>query len=981
MFDPSDTPRIFATPLGVDFPQALVDGLLSRTTGASPDALARVDVFVNTSRMRTRVQSLFDGQTRFLPRIRLITDLARDPALHEVPPPVAPLRRRLELRQLIAALIAREPDLAPKAAAFDLADSLADLMDEMHSEGVHPRALQSLDVGDMSEHWARSLKFIALVEQYFEDDARESPDIETRQRMVIEATIAKWRDTPPDHPILIAGSTGSRGTTALLMDAVATLPQGAVILPGFDTDMPARTWGELNDAMTAEDHPQYRFAKLLKRAGVGPTEVQMWTNSSPPAPDRNRLVSLALRPAPVTDQWQTEGKAFQGITTATDDLTLIETRTPRDEALAIAAVLRRSVEDGVPIALITPDRNLTRQVTAALDRWRIEPDDSAGRPLALSAPGRFLRQTAQLLCDDTSAEVLLALLKHPLTHSTPGSRGDHLRWTRDLELQVLRGRYAPPSAEAITEWADRFAEEPARAAWALWVGETFLNQTQPGERDLTALVDAHLALSQRIAQGTTAEGTGELWEKTAGRKALETVTDLAENARYGGILTASAYRDLLLSVLNSGVVRDPVTPHPGVMFWGTLEARVQGADRVILAGLNDGTWPELPGADPWLNRKMRLDAGLLLPERRIGLAAHDFQQAIATKQVFLSRATRDEDSETIPSRWLNRLCNLLGGMSAEGKQALDDMRARGAVWADLATRLDAPTKVIQPEPRPSPAPPVSARPNTLSVTGVTKLIRDPYAVYADKVLHLRPLDPVRLQADARIRGTVLHAVFERYVSNADPTADPTFEVARLMDIATEVLEENVPWPATRILWHARIGRVADWFVAEERTRRATADNLANEVWGEVTFDDPGFTLRAKADRIDRQHDGLLAIYDYKSGEPPSDKMQKHYDKQLLLEAVIAKLGGFRDISASPVASIAYIGLTPKKTMQVALTAPDVDAVQAELLDLIRAYHAPDQGFTARRAVHKQRFDGDYDHLARFGEWDDSAEPVTVRVGQ
>ncbi|GHF02276.1 double-strand break repair protein AddB [Aliiroseovarius zhejiangensis] len=981
MFDPTDAPRIFGTPLGVDFPRALVNGVVQRLTSHDPDALARVEMFVNTSRMQARTRALFDGQTRFLPRIRLITDLARDPALHDVPLPVAPLRRRLELRQLIAALLEKEPDLAPKAAAFDLADSLADLMDEMHSEGIHPHDLHTLDVGEMSEHWARSLKFISLVEHYFDHDTLDLPDVETRQRMVVEATIAKWRNEPPQHPILIAGSTGSRGATAMLMEAVARLPQGAVILPGFDYDLPRQSWAELDNVFSAQDHPQYRFAAFLKRCELSPSDLPHWTDDPPPEPERNRLVSLALRPAPVTDQWQVEGKVFKGVEAATQNLTLIETRTPRDEALAIAVVVRRAVEDRASIALITPDRNLTRQVAAALDRWRIAPDDSAGRPLALSAPGRLLRQTAQLLCEDTSGEALLALLKHPLTHSTAGTRGDHLRWTRDLELGVLRGRYAPPTAQALTDWAKKFSEEPARAKWASWVGDTFLNQGQPGEVSLTTLVRLHIELTERIARGCAPDGAGALWEQAAGQNALETVSDLAENAEFGGNMTAAAYRDLFTSVLNAGVVRDPVTAHPGVMFWGTLEARVQGADRVILAGLNDGTWPELPGPDPWLNRKMRMDAGLLLPERRIGLSAHDFQQAIATREVFLTRATRDEDSETIPSRWLNRLCNLMGGMSEAGQQALTEMRERGDHWVKLATQLDEPVQPVTPAPRPSPAPPVSARPTELSVTGVTKLIRDPYAIYADKVLHLRPLEPIRQTADARIRGTVLHEVFERYVAQLDPVSHPDDDTARLMTIAQEVLDEHVPWPATRILWLARIGRVADWFVNEERMRRTKAINLANEVWGEAIFDVIGFTLRAKADRIDQRPDGQLEIYDYKSGQPPTEKMQKHYDKQLLLEAVIARLGGFRDISAAPVASVAYIGLTPQETKTMPLSDAEVDLVQAELLTLIRAYHSPDQGFTARRAVHKQRFDGDYDHLARFGEWDDSADPVKIRVGQ
>ena len=90
------------------------------------------------------------------------------------------------------------------------------------------------------------------------------------------------------------------------------------------------------------------------------------------------------------------------------------------------------------------------------------------------------------------------------------------------------------------------------------------------------------------------------------------------------------------------------------MFWGTLEARVQGCDLVILGGLNDSVWPKAPEPDPWLNRQMRKNAALLLPERQIGLSAHDYQQAVAAPRVILTRATRDAEAETVPSRWINR---------------------------------------------------------------------------------------------------------------------------------------------------------------------------------------------------------------------------------------------------------------------------------------------------------------------------------------
>ena len=87
-----------------------------------------------------------------------------------------------------------------------------------------------------------------------------------------------------------------------------------------------------------------------------------------------------------------------------------------------------------------------------------------------------------------------------------------------------------------------------------------------------------------------------------------------------------------------------------IMIWGTQETRVSDADIVFLAGLNDGVWPPLPTPDPWINRAMRIKAKLLLPEHLIGLSAHDFQQAIASKEVWLTRSSRDSEAETLPSR-------------------------------------------------------------------------------------------------------------------------------------------------------------------------------------------------------------------------------------------------------------------------------------------------------------------------------------------
>ena len=978
MFEPSDTPRVFAVPLGADFPAALVQGLVARHDGHPPEALARVHLIVNTRRMARRIRALLDaGPPRLLPRISLVTDLGETWRLADIPDPVPPLRRRLELMQLVAALLNRQPDLAPRSSLYDLADSLAALMDEMHGEGVTPDDIAALDVTDQSGHWARIQAFLGILRPYFET-ATTAPDIEARQRMVIEALTAAWAEAPPDHPIILAGSTGSRGATQLLMQAVARLPQGAVVLPGFDTDMPGDVWQALACLTTSEDHPQYRYTALMRALDLAPADIPRWADLKPSNPARNRLLSLALRPAPVTDQWRRDGPKLADLDDAMRDVTLVEAPSTRVEALTIAMRLREAAENGQGAALITPDRTLARQVTAALDRWHILPDDSAGVPLHLSAPGRFLRHVAALFQQPLSAELLLTLLKHPLTH-TGGGRGAHLRLTRELELH-LRAHGPPyPDAAAIQAWA-RGVKDPHVAAWSDWLIACFTGRQESDATELADLTARHIDLASRISRGSEAEGQGALWQDEAGRLALKTVSNLDENASAGGMIGPRDYAALFHAILSREEVRVVTEAHPLIRIWGTLEARVQGVGLLILAGLNEGSWPEAPKPDPWLNRALRHQAGLLLPERRIGLAAHDFQQAALAPEVWLTRSIRSEDAETVPSRWLNRLQNLLSGLpETGGADTLAAMRGRGDTWLRRANIFETPGKV-PPATRPSPRPPAIARPRQLSVTQIQRLIRDPYAIYARQVLRLRPLDPLMKLPDALLRGIVLHKALENFVR---ATQDAPERITReaLLHETVSVLAESVPWAEARLIWQARLERVADRFVEGEIARRKLARPVAFEVPGAARIDDLGFTLKATADRIDIDAAGHLHLYDYKTGSAPGQTVQRHFDKQLLLEAVIATRAGFGDLPPSPVARAVFISLGSGKPEEEApLEDEPPEKVWAEFEKLVATYLSPDLGFTSRRAMQKFRGAGDYDQLARFGEWDITDPPDPQEMG-
>ena len=970
MFD-TPGPRLFTLPAGADFATELVRGLRRRLKGQPPEAIARVEIYVNADRMARRLRSVFDaGPPGLLPRIRLVTDLADPLTRARLPAPVPPLRRRLELTGLVSGLLDLEPDLAPRAALFDLADSLASLMEEMQGEGVTPDTVAQLDVTDQSGHWQRALRFFNIVQHYFEDDSAPDPQAYARRALTLRLDL--WAETPPQHPILIAGSTGSRGTTAAFMQAVARLPQGAVILPGVDPHMPGAVWDRLTEPLNGEDHPQYRFSRLMRDLDLGPADLRPWTETPPPSQARNRVLSLALRPAPVTHQWLSEGPNLPALPDAMADVTLLEAPTQREEALAIALRLRQAVEDGTRAAVVSPDRMLTRRVTSALDRWNILPDDSAGTPAQLTPPGRLLRQVADLFVKPLTAEALLTLLKHPLTHSGI-DRGPHLLNTRELELHIRRKGMPYPRPDALTDWG----QAKHRGAWAVWVADTFCDRAQGGARPLTEWVQDLLTLAQAVCAGPDTSGSGGLWQEPAGRKLRATLQDLQREAGYGADMPARDFADLLTAILSREEVRDRDAPHPHILIWGTLEARVMDADLVILGGLNEGSWPEMPGADPWLNRQMRARAGLLLPDRRIGLSAHDFQQAAGAPEVWFTRARKSDEAETVPSRWLNRLLNLMQGLpDRNGDAAIRQMRDRGRHWLALADVSETPI-LAEPARRPSPAPPAEARPKKLPVTDIKRLVRDPFAIYAKRVLRLKPLDPLMQAPDALLRGIRTHDILESFV--AATRDDPTrLRAGVMMQHVMAVLDDpdQVPFPTVRVLWQARMARIADWFVETETARQAQASPGQFEIEGRSEIPALGFTLTAKADRIDIDDRGLAHIYDYKTGAAPSASEQEKFDKQLLLEAAILARGGFAPLTPRHVARALFIALQPAKPQEVPapLEENPPDKVWDEFTALITAYSEPGTGYTARRALQKDSDTAEYDHLSRYGEWDVTDTP-------
>ncbi len=1020
-------PRVFTIPASAPFLptliEALTDGKLGLPPLHDPLALASATLYLPTRRAcrlaRDTFLDVLKDDAALLPRIIAIGDIDEDEiAFAEaatgelaadalaLPEALHGLERRLLLTRLIinwanspamhgqsgAPLVAQTP-----AAACALADDLARLIDDMTTRGVPWKRLDDLVPENFDRYWQQTLRFLEIAREAWPAMLRERDCIEAAERrdLLIKAE-AKRLEKKTDGLVIAAGSTGSIPATAELIATIAKLPHGAVVLPGLDTDLDEDSWRLISGdskkkIAAAPGHPQFALQALLTRIGIARDAVSSLAKAS----GREVLLSEAMRPAMQTDVWQQRaGDLVFGAQAdaAVSTMTVIEAANAEEEALAIAISLREAVQDGKTAALVTPDRTLARRVAAALMRWNIAVEDTGGDPLAETAAGIFARLAAQAAVGGLEPVTLLALLKHPMLRL---GKSDHRHATDILERAVLRG---PRPSRGTTGLARalktlRVVKESLHPSdlrkdlsdGQILEAENLVTVLARALEPLEKLAGEALPLSEIAARhrdvlaALSQHGTEQAaFIGPDGSKLAAALDELATSPSATSLAVAAAdYVELFTAALSGRVVRRQLRPGLRVRILGLLEARLTESDRVVLGGLVEGTWPPESRTDGWLSRPMRLDLGLDLPERRIGLTAHDFAQLLGAREVILTLAAKVAGTPTVPSRFIQRLAAVSGD---RWQQAIK----RGETYLTWVRELDRPEGNPEPEKRPEPRPPLAVRPKGLSVTEIEHWLRDPYTIYAKHILRLRPLDPVDAEPGAAERGTFIHAAIGEFAQTFAKSlpADPLSE---LLALGRKHFAEIEDYPEARAFWWPRFERIARWFVNWEIERRAVISAIDAEIRGEheIKLDKGSFRLRGIADRIEQGSDGRYTIFDYKTGSARTEpQVRTGLAPQLTLEAAILRQGGFAGIPAkSTVADVAYVlvkgGEPPGDSKFISFKDGNADFQADRALEKLTelAKHFEDEDTPYRSLVHPMWATqyGDYDHLARVLEWTSAGE--------
>ncbi|MEK1887090.1 MAG: double-strand break repair protein AddB [Phyllobacterium sp.] len=1024
-------PRVFSIAPGVPFLPALIEAIQSGTLipgfpldRLDPMALARATIYVPTRRAARTLRSLLveksPVKSAILPVIRPLGDVDEDAAMFDMgseaffdlSPPINATERLLLLATLVRPWRERLPDHvralfgneeiaipATTADAIWLARDLAGLMDQVETEASGWTTLGNIVSEDLPNWWQVTLEFLNIVTgiwpQILEERRRSNPS--AHRNRLIELEAERLVRNPPSGPVIAAGSTGSIPATAKLLAAIASLPQGAVVLPGLDRDLDAASWdllAKVDDNPSIFGHPQYGLRKLLGELAVLRDDIVPLGTPKPEMRARERLVSEAMRPAETSDAWAMLDRASAEFPAAISNISLIEAANEREEALATALALREALEEpGRTAALVTADRDLARRVSTELARFNIVADDSGGRALRETPPATLMRLALETVFSPGDPAALLALLKHPLTRIGRES-GKVRRVCATVELVALRGGTGRATLSELGAFFNRRLAEtsgtPFEPIWLRQISATDIEEAraicdalsqcvaplvamakQASSVAMPEIIHATVAALENLARDDK-DDIAALYEGPAGEQFAAFLRNLVSTE--AALEFAPAEWPAMVEALLAGeVVKPKVGAHPRLYIWGALEARLQTVDTVVIGGLNEGSWPGKTRNDPFMSRPMKSIIKLEPPERRAGLAAHDFQMAMGMRKVVLTRSQRSANAPTVASRWLQRLDTVLG------KEAGATLRQRGAKYLGWAREIDRAADedfVKRPEPRP----PLDARPKHFSVTEIETLRRDPYAIFARRILRLRPIEPLIRDPDVAERGSLFHDILADFTGrNTDPAEAEA--MASMLAIGRRHFDASALPEEIDAVWWPRFQMLVPEFVNWERRRaQFIAERHAEIASKRIPVDSTGVTLSGRADRVDVRRDGTVEIIDYKTGSTPSPR-QAHIllAPQLALEAALLARGAFQEVGRRNASDLLYVRLKPKgKVIPESIldvrgsskSAPDLgELAWRRLGELLSAYRDVGKGYLSRALPFKEGdLTGDYDHLARVLEW-------------
>lgn len=924
-------PHLYTIPAGEPVARVAAQHLLQRHPA---DVFARMVVFVPTRRavqvMRDAFSEVLEGKPALLPRMipladidtQLLTLLGKRAfaVLAKILPAMPTSLQRYLLMEQVALYEKRHGTQVTLNHALKLTEALMALQEACARAGVQvtQEKLRMLYHADMADHWKQSFLFLGILTEHWPEVERERgmTIAACREVLLLHALADALEHEAPDFPVCVIGSTASQPATARLLQVIATMEGGEVILPGLPEAMDAAEW-----AAIAEGHPLFHLKQF-----VGEAKVKAF------APFHNSIWLEALAPAEFIPQWSARAKVDA------TNIRLIPCSQSEEEARVIALLLREGLErPDAHIALVTPDEGLMARVAVHMERYGITLDRLNAGTLASTESGSLWSLLVAAIAAPLRLLQLRELLHHPLLA---------------IDAELLNGLEA--GWHGVNR--RRAGQLPKHDAGLL---------SHADYRKLANLVQNISGLTHRKLRAS--EWVEQLrallapWVEQSGQahEAVEECLEQLAHADGYGPIDIVDFSALLVERFSTKWRDAGLNAHPRIHLLTPVEARLQSFDRVILANMQDAQWPGIRAPNPWLNAAAEAALGLPSELEHISLMAHDVLMLASRGEIFLTYSLQDAGAPTRRSRFLERFVTLMATHGVNEEQLI------AHEYLDWARALYTSDK-FEPEAQAMPRPLITQRPRRIKVTDLDKLFTDPFSIYVRYVLGLKKLDEIDADPAASDFGQLAHKAVEALSTHWTSHARPASE-AELVHIANHALRDFSERPNIDLFWRTRLMGGLRYVngLEVERRRVPMVVKCEEPVEGSLVLDrGETMTLYGRIDRLETSAKGATII-DYKTGDIPSGKA--------ILEGKALQLMGYAMLirAQQSVDSIEYWQLPKLGDVGERLSVETdglIEQLEEKLKNALLEMLNEATPFLAHPYDPDPRFGNDYDGINRYDEW-------------
>jgi len=760
--------------------------------------------------------------------------------------------------------------------------SLVKLHQDLQNYDVSLEQLFEAVPFELASHWEKNLYIVKAVFHFYDQFLLENnrQDKYTFQNKLIELYIEQYSKTDCYDNVFAIGFNDTTSLGKKILHKIAELENGKFIFPYINQEC-------LKNEELETTNSQYAIHSLAKQLGINLENLNYIGNKSR---EVNFLNSVFL-PYHETYKWfseQTEGDKL-------DSVTIINSEDLLTEAKAIALLMRESLEEkNKTCALISPNRNLAQHVIQQLQKWSVSVNDSAGVSLKSTLKGQLATNLVNMILEEYSVESIIPVVTSPQVNKPFEFNFEQSR--KDfIEIGII-GSNVDSSLNALENkikqnlpWQNR-KEPKDKVASALNVLKLLDQSTDSisliDEYTLSTWSLKHLDL---LLNYITPEA---LFDEDDGKALAEVFSELKQTDNSTKVNLKTYYQTFNL-LLEQTMVRQTSNLHPRLFVWGAPEARLQRIDRVIISDFNDATWPGKIKSSLWLNPSIRAQLNMPDISVSVGLNANDLYNQLLSKEVFITRSKKDENGETVPSRFLIRLEN------AMTKQAFDDSVEKGEYYNKLLTKLES-TKVSEYLNMTKNDSVLKLQSNQkipaeISASSVKDLANCPYKFYLNKVVYLQELEDVK-EISPNLWGTVVHLMLEGFFAglkqygiekltlplDKDKKEEYIHRLRRIIESILKQVDSNL----IDLSWRTKLEAIANEFVEISLQDNSTV------VYTEREFKTNGFkAILDRADSVEIDASKVLSIIDYKTGAPPTRADLVNFrDPQLLVESYILEKG-------------------------------------------------------------------------------------------